>query len=88
MPAFDIVIIILNLSGLLLAALGAFIAARAVIISDRQADAISGTCCDNNTALKEALLAQSRNARNGLVMVMLGALLQVASILAPLLRWG
>lgn len=88
MPVFDTVIVILNLGGLLLAALGALVAARAVIISDQQANAISGTYWDDNAALKEALLAQSRSARNGLVMVMLGALLQAAAIAAPLLRWG
>jgi hypothetical protein len=62
----------LNLAGLLLTAGGAFVAARAVIISDKQAELLSGTYWDGNNALRDALMAQSRSARNGLLCVVFG----------------
>ena len=52
----------LNLFGLLLTGLGAFVAARSVIISKEQAKSPSGTYWNSNEALRDALLAQSRSA--------------------------
>jgi hypothetical protein len=53
----------LSLIGLLLTGIGAFIAARAVIISEEQAEELSGTYVVANVALYKALPAQSRAAR-------------------------
>ena len=52
----------LNLFGLLLTGLGAFVTARSVIISKDQAKMLSGTHWNGNEALRRALLAQSHNA--------------------------
>ena len=52
----------LNLFGLLLTGLGAFVAARSVTISKEQAKSQSGTYWNGNEALRDALLAQSRSA--------------------------
>jgi hypothetical protein len=49
----------LNLFGLLLTGLGAFVAARSVTISKEQAKSPSGTYWNSNEALRDALLAQS-----------------------------
>ena len=51
----------LNLFGLLLTGLGAFVAARSLIISKEQAKSLSGTYW-NGDALRDALLAQSHSA--------------------------
>jgi hypothetical protein len=75
----------LNLFGLLLTGcVGAFVAARAVIISDEQAKLLSGTYYGGNNALREALLAQSRSARNGLLCVVLGTVLQAVALIYPI----
>ena len=55
---------ILSLIGL--TAIGAFIAARAVIITDKQAEMLSSPYWGGNKALRDALLAQSRSAIRGL----------------------
>jgi len=52
----------LNLFGLLLTGLGAFVAGRSVSISKEQAKSQSGTYWNSNEALRDALLAQSRSA--------------------------
>jgi hypothetical protein len=52
----------LNLFGLSLTGLGAFVAGRSVIISKEQAKSQSGTYWNGNEALRDALLAQSRSA--------------------------
>ena len=75
----------LNLIGLLLTGGGAFVAARAVIISDEQAQLLSGTYWNGNNTLRDALLAQSRSARNGLLCVVFGTALQVAAVALPIL---
>ena len=48
----------LNLFGLLLTRLGAFVAARSVIISKEQAKSLSGTYWNGNEALRDTLLAR------------------------------
>lgn len=76
---------LLNLVGLLLTGVGAFVAARAVIISDKQAELLSGTYYNGNNALRDALLAQSRSARSGLLCVVFGTGLQAAALIYPFL---
>jgi hypothetical protein len=68
----------------LLTGIGAFVTARAVIISDEQADLLSGTVGDKNKALRAAFLVQSRSARNGLYCIVGGTLLQVFALICPL----
>jgi hypothetical protein len=72
----------LNFLGLLLIGFGAYITARAVIISDEQAELLSGTYYDGNNSLRDALKAQSRSARNGLLCVVCGTVLQMLALLA------
>lgn len=75
----------LSLVGLLFTGVGAFVAARAVIISDEQAKLLSGTYYNGNNALRDALKSQSRSARKGLLCVVAGTALQAAALLYPLL---
>jgi hypothetical protein len=63
---------VLNLIGLLFTAVGAWLAARSVIIKPKHAKALSETRWDSNHDLEKALLAQSRAARNGLLWSSLG----------------
>jgi hypothetical protein len=72
---------ILNLCGLALTGIGAFITAKAVIISDKQAKVLSGTYWDENKALYDALLAQSRSASKGLWCVVFGTGFQAAALI-------
>jgi hypothetical protein len=76
---------LLNLLGLILTGVGAFITALAVIISDKQADELSGTYFDGNEALRTALLQQSRSASKGLWFVVVGTGLQAAALIYHLL---
>jgi hypothetical protein len=68
--------------GLLIAG-GAWWASNAVIIDEKTADLLSGTYWDQNLALKRALLYQSRAARNGLILIMVGSVLQVVGVVLP-----
>jgi hypothetical protein len=64
--------------GLVLAAVGAGVAARAVILTQLQADALASTQRNVNDALRDALLRQSRAAAWGLGLVALGTIVQIA----------
>jgi hypothetical protein len=75
----------LSLLGLLLTGYGAFVASRAVIISDEQAKILSDAYFGDNNALRDALKAQSRSARNGILRVVFGTALQVIGLKFPLL---
>lgn len=72
---------LLNLFGLLLTGLGAFITARSVIISKEQAEVLGGGYYSGNKALREALLAQSRSAQIGLYCIVVGTLSQIAALI-------
>ena len=65
------------LTGLVLTSVGAFVAAKAVIINKEQAEILSGTYYNGNNALKDSLLNQSRNAKYGLWLVGFGTILQI-----------
>jgi hypothetical protein len=75
---------ILILLGLLLTAVGAGIAAKAVIISDEQATRLAGPNLGGNNALADSLKAQSRRAKNGLRMILGGTILQIMGTALPL----
>ena len=77
---------IASAAGLGLTAIGAAIAARAVIISDDQATELSKTMWDANVKLKANLIRQSRGAMRGLWLVVAGTLLQLLGVLLPLAR--
>jgi hypothetical protein len=66
--------------------IGAIIAARAVIISESQANSLSGTRWNGNSDLKAALLAQSRAARNGLWCIVAGTAFQLAALIYAFLQ--
>jgi hypothetical protein len=70
----------LNLFGLLLTGLGAFVTARSVIISNDQATTLSGGYFGGK-ALRDALLDQSRSAQIGLYCIFVGTLSQIAALL-------
>jgi hypothetical protein len=70
-----------NLFGLLLTGLGAFVTARSVIISKEQAEVLSGSYWGGNRALRDALLAQSRNAQIGLYCIVIGTLSQLVALI-------
>jgi hypothetical protein len=74
----------LNLFGLVLTGVGAFVTAQAVIISDEDAKSLSRTAWDGNEALYGAFLAQSRNAWRGLICVVFGTALQAIALIYPL----
>jgi hypothetical protein len=75
----------LNILGLLFTGIGASIAARAVIISEKEANLISGPHFHGNKELRDALVRQSRNAQRGLLGVVVGTGLQVAALIYGLL---
>lgn len=68
--------ITLTLVGLAATALGAWIAARAVIITEQRAAKLAETHWDKSRPLEAAFIAQSEAARNGLYLVMVGTILQ------------
>jgi hypothetical protein len=74
----------ISLFGLLLTGVGAFVAARAVIISERQATDLATTKWDMNVELGNSLVDQSKSARNGLWLVVAGTVFQVIGTALPL----
>jgi hypothetical protein len=70
----------LNILGLLFTGIGASIASRAVIISEKQANLLSGPHLYGNKELRDALVRQSRSAQKGLLCVVVGAGLQLAAL--------
>jgi hypothetical protein len=87
---WEIVAQICLLLGLVLTALGAGIAAKAVIISGSQANQLAAAKWDSNQELKDALLNKSHKARRGLIIIVIGAALQIAGTAIPLImvEWG
>jgi hypothetical protein len=71
----------LNLLGLLLTGLGAFVTARSVVISKDQAKMLSGAYFSGNEALRHALLIQSRSAQIGLYCIFVGTLSQIVALM-------
>jgi hypothetical protein len=74
----------ISLFGLLLTGVGAFVAARAVIVSERQAADLASTKWDMNVKLRNSLLDQSKSARNELALVVIGTVFQVIGTALPL----
>jgi hypothetical protein len=74
----------ISLFGLLLTGAGAFVAARAVIISEKQATDLASTKWGMNVELRNSLLDQSKSARNGLALVVVGTVFQVIGTALPL----
>jgi hypothetical protein len=60
--------------------IGAGFAASAVILDENTITALASTKWNMNEELKQALLDQSRAARNGLVLVAVGSFLQVIGV--------
>jgi hypothetical protein len=63
--------------GVCVAGVGAFIAVRAVVIIEEQATMLSETRWNGNADLKASLLRQSRSAKLGLLLILLGTVLQI-----------
>jgi hypothetical protein len=70
---------IISIIGDVLTLFGAFWTARAVLLTPEQAAGIATTAWDQNEQLKNALLKQSHDARNGLVCVAVGTGFQIVS---------
>ncbi len=75
---------LLSIVGLVLTGIGAFVAARSVILSEKQAEDIASTKWDLNTDLKNSLLSQSKNAGVGLGLVVVGTVMQIAAVVTSL----
>jgi hypothetical protein len=67
--------------GLLVSLLGAGLTASAVVIDEKTAEQLAATAWDKNEALKQALLDQSRAARNGLILVAVGSAIQIVGVI-------
>jgi hypothetical protein len=80
--------VLLILSGMLLAVLGALIAAQAVVISSNTARQLAGTFIEANPYLEASLEAslreQSRAAQWGLYLLVAGTLLQIVGTVPQL----
>jgi hypothetical protein len=69
----ELISTLLILAGLIVTGIGAWVTAQAVIIKDsQQADELSATYWDSNPAFKSNLIAQSRSAKRGLLIIVLG----------------
>jgi hypothetical protein len=77
--------VVFLLLGLALTGIGAWVAAKAVIISSEQAQELSATKWNANEALRESLIAQSRSAQRGLWLIVFGTFFQVIGTVLPLL---
>jgi hypothetical protein len=69
--------LMLLIIGLLLTAVGAWVAARAVMITDDQAKQLGTTKWESNADFIESLKAQSRAAHVGLYLIVAGTVLQI-----------
>jgi hypothetical protein len=85
MPMWATAAIVFVLVGLALTAIGAAITAGAVILTETQAAALSRTMWDENEELKKALLNQSQKAKWGLIIIVIGTLLQIAGTVPALI---
>ena len=72
--------------GLLVSLLGAGWAASAVVIDEKTADQLAATKWDQNAELKQALLDQSRAARDGLILVAFGSVIQIGGVICQGLK--
>lgn len=90
MLMWEVIAQVCLLLGLVLTALGAGIAAKAVIITGSQANQLAATKWDLNQELKDALLNQSHKAKWGLIIIVIGTALQIAGTAIPLImvEWG
>lgn len=73
------------IAGLLLTVVGAGIAAKGVIMNKSVATELASTKWDLNEGLRRSLIQQSRDARNGLILVAIGSLIQIGGICAQLM---
>jgi hypothetical protein len=71
---------VLLILGLVVSLVGAAWAAWAVVIDESTADKLSATMWGQNPELKKSLLKQSRAARNGLVLVAIGSIIQIVGV--------
>ena len=71
----------LPILGLLVTFAGACWAAQAVIIDEKTARELATPKWDMNEDLRQALLKQSRAARNGLILVGIGSAIQIFDML-------
>jgi hypothetical protein len=72
--------------GRVLSGVGAGVAARAVLLTRPQADALASTQGNTNEALRDAILRQSRAAAWGLGLLALGTMVQIAGTIIAV--WG
>lgn len=78
--------ILASLFGLFLNTAGAVVTARAVIITEKQADALASTLWKSNPTQKQSLLEQSRSAQCGLWLIVAGTIVQVLGTALPLFK--
>jgi hypothetical protein len=86
MATWKLVSVACLLFGLVLTAVGAGVTAQAVIITESQASDLATTKWGSNEELKNALLDQSHKAKWGLIVIVLGTVLQILGTVIPLVR--
>jgi hypothetical protein len=86
MTRLELAAFALNLVGLVLTAIGAFVAAKAVMIDPTRAALGSGVSWDGTDGLKRTLLVQSASARNGLLWVAVGTVAQINALCLTLAK--
>lgn len=78
--------IILAIVGLLMTTIGAGWAAVGVVVNKQTATEIASTKWGMSEDLRRSLIRQSRDARNGLILVALGSALQIVGVFAQASR--
>ena len=86
MTRLELAAFALNLVGLVLTAIGAFVAAKAIMVDPTRAELGSGVSWDGTDSLKRTLLAQSASARNGLLWVAVGTVAQINALCLTLAK--
>jgi len=66
--------------GLAASGWGAWETAESVVIDEKTATDLASTKWNGNEALKQALMAQSRAAQRGLILIVIGSVLQGVGI--------
>jgi len=78
----------LTVFGLILTVVGAGLTARGVVVSQATATELASTKWGMNEELRRSIIRQSRDARNGMVFVAVGAMLQIGGLLFQLSGTG
>lgn len=76
------------IAGLLLATIGAGLAAKGAVIDKKSATELTSTKWSMNEELRRSLIRQSRDTRNGLMLIAFGSVLQIGGVAIQILQGG